>query len=125
MRFVIAASLLFDVAAAKPAPPAVVFDAEVTAVGKPPGFLCGFVLARQQISVQVRHVTGGHVKFGDRGVVDVVLCTEHPLLRHMQNDLLAIDPAQLRPGSLVHVRAQDFGNGQWLTSPDQITVYKR
>ena len=124
MRYVLVALLFTAVAEAKPVPPVVELDAEVIAIGKPPRSGCGYALATQRVSLQIRHVKRGSLKVGVRGELDVVMCTDGPLLVHV-NDTYALDPGKLRPGSLIHFTAQDFGNNQFFGPHDQITVFKR
>ena len=84
-----------------PPPPHDTFVATVVSVGRPPGFLCGGMMALQPLEVQVAQVSAGSLHAGDKLTVKVLACFQGPLLVPITAGTQApvqLDPAVVKPG---------------------------
>jgi hypothetical protein len=118
----IVAFVVFSTAAVRADPPHAVFGGKVGTIGAPPSFLCGGVMATQDLEVVVTKVDRGPLKPKSKTTVRVMVCGPGPLLRVGKNGLYELDPDKIRVGSSIRVDADDGGRATWLTTTDRIVV---
>jgi hypothetical protein len=125
MNYVVCMLVLLGASAsAGPARPTAEFDAKVTAVGDPALLICGRAAATQAVTFEVTRVKRGAIKVGDRGTLSLMTCVPGKLLVPSKTAGVELDPARVRPGTLLHVDAESRGNQQWFATVDTITVTK-
>jgi hypothetical protein len=123
---------LATTAAAQPAAPRVnprsTFDGTVTATGTAMPFLCGILMATQDVTLTVTKVDSGAMKVGATPTIRVLTCFGGHLLRPIANakaPVFELDPAKIRVGSVIHIDAEDLAKDAWFATVDKITVTKR
>jgi hypothetical protein len=105
---------------AAPTPPAVELEAKVITVGTADLFRCGRAIGTQAVTFEVTRVDRGALKVGQQGTLHVMTCFPGGLLV-VDKDIVQLDPARVRPGTVLHVGADRYNRGTWFATTDTIT----
>lgn len=124
---VVAIGFVSTATAAPAPPPHAVFDAEVLSIGASAPFLCGGLMATQDVRLSVSKVSSGPARPKTILTVRVLTCFGGHLLRPIgkkEMGLFELDPGKIRPGSILHIDAENYPRDSWFTTVDKITVTK-